>query len=71
MSRRKAVEVCEAEVLPEGAAEKLYRARRLLDECAFGVEVWHGASLADLPRLRAGVGAMEHALERIRRRLGM
>lgn len=67
-----AVEFCEAEVLgPDGATERLRKARRLLDELAFGAEVWHGASLADLPRLRGDVRGAEQALERIRRRLGM
>ena len=60
------------EVLPpDGATERLRKARRLLDECAFGGEVWHGASLADLPRLRTDVRAAEQALARIRARLGM
>jgi hypothetical protein len=66
------LEFCEAEVLaPDGATERLRQARRLLDECAFGAEVWHGASLADLPRLRGDVRGAEQALVRIRRRLGM
>ncbi len=71
-NRAEAVEFCEAEVLgPDGATERLRKARRLLDELAFGAEVWHGASLADLPRLRGDVRGAEQALERIRRRLGM
>jgi len=60
------------EVLPPAdATEQLRRARRLLDELAFGTEIWHGASLADLPRLRGDVRGAEQALARIRRRLGM
>jgi hypothetical protein len=71
-NRAEAVEFCEAEVLaPDGATERLRKARRLLDECAFGAEVWHGASVAELPRLRTDVRAAGQALERIRRRLGM
>ena len=71
-NRAETVEFCEAEVLgPDGATERLRKARRLLDELAFGAEVWHGASLADLPRLRGDVRGAEQALERIRRRLGM
>ena len=71
-SREPALEFCEAEVLgPDGATERLRQARRLLDELAFGGEVWHGASLADLPRLRGDVRGAEQSLERIRRRLGM
>ena len=66
------IEFDAVEVLPpDGATERLRHARRLLDECAFGTEIWHGTSLADLPRLRTDLRAAEQACERLRKRLGM